>query len=158
MTDNAKSNEQEQKRPIFDIARIYNKDISLEVPNAPEVFKTLDKWTPEVKLDLDLKSEDLGENFYESTLRITVTVTNEEKVAFLCEVSQSAIVHVENIPLEQALNIIAPTFTFPYAREVISSLVNKASFPPLNLAPINFEALYIQRKQQEEAAKAEEKA
>ena len=141
----------------FEILRIYNKDISLETPNAPEIFRN--EWKPEVKLDLDTRSKAVDNGVYEVVLRLTVTAKLEDKVAFLCEVNQAGLFQISNFPeqaLDHMLNAFIPNILYPYARENISSLVVKASFPPLNLAPINFEAIYIQKKQQEQQAVAKD--
>ena len=141
----------------FEILRIYNKDISLETPNAPEIFRN--EWKPEVKLDLDTRSKAVDNGVYEVVLRLTVTAKLEDKVAFLCEVNQAGLFQISNFPeqaLDHMLNAFIPNILYTYARENISSLVVKASFPPLNLAPINFEAIYIQKKQQEQQAAAKD--
>ena len=149
----------EQLNPIFEILRIYNKDISLETPNSPHVFRS--EWKPESKIDLDIKNDNVDpeHHVYEVNLRLTVTTKNaEDKVAFLCEVNQAALVHIENLQDQQlghALNATVPSILFPYARENISSLVSKAGFPPFILQPLNFDAIYMQRLQQEAQAAQE---
>jgi preprotein translocase subunit SecB len=145
----------QSKNPEFEILRVYNKDISLETPNVPEIFQM--EWKPETKLDLDVKYKEIDaeKKVYEVVLRVTITSELGDKVAFVCEVNQAGLFHIANIPNEQLdgfLNAFIPNILFPYAREVISSLVNKATFPPLNLAPLNFDAIYMQRKQQASAA------
>lgn len=156
------ADEQKQEVPQFDIVRIYTKDVSLETPNVPEVFRS--PWKPETKVDLDVKYSliDKEENIFEVVLRVTVTTTLEdEKVAYLCEVNQAGLFHIANMPEQQlahALNSYAPSLLFPYIRETITSLVMKASFPQFILAPINFDAIFIQRMQQEQAqSQAKEK-
>ncbi|BCL71445.1 Protein-export protein secB [Vibrio nigripulchritudo MADA3029] len=146
----------------FAIQRIFLKDVSFETPNSPEIFQT--EWTPDVKLDLDTQSRELGENVYEVVLRLTVTVKNgdteNEKTAFLCEVQQGGIFTAENMEagqLAHCLGAFCPNILFPYARETISSLVVKGTFPQLNLAPVNFDALfmnYLQQQAQEGEAQA----
>ena len=151
---------EEQKAPEFSILRVYNKDISLETPNLPQIFK--EEFKPETNLDLDIKNTLIDENekIYEVVLRITVTAKMGEEVGFLCEVNQAGLFHIDNLAPEQLdgfLNAFIPGVLYPYARETISSLVNRATFPPLILAPINFDALYQQRKAKE-AADAQEAA
>lgn len=148
------------KNPEFEILRVYNKDISLETPNVPEIFQQ--EWKPETKLDLDVKYKEVDQEkkVYEVVLRITITSKLADKVAFVCEVNQAGLFHIDNIPAEQLdgfLNAFIPNILFPYARETVSSLINKATFPPLNLAPLNFDAIYMQRKQQQ-AAQANQQA
>ncbi|EPF6393767.1 protein-export chaperone SecB [Proteus mirabilis] len=148
--------EQQNQEMTFQIQRIYTKDISFEAPNAPQVFQK--EWQPEVKLDLDTSSNTLAENVYEVILRVTVTVTMEEETAFLCEVQQAGIFTVEGIEgtqLAHCLGAYCPNVLFPYARECITNLVGRGTFPQLNLAPVNFDALfmnYLQQQQQQDAA------
>ena len=148
--------EQQNQEMTFQIQRIYTKDISFEAPNAPQVFQK--EWQPEVKLDLDTSSNTLAENVYEVILRVTVTATMEEETAFLCEVQQAGIFTVEGIEgtqLAHCLGACCPNVLFPYARECITNLVGRGTFPQLNLAPVNFDALfmnYLQQQQQQDAA------
>ncbi|AUT93387.1 TPA: protein-export chaperone SecB [Proteus mirabilis] len=148
--------EQQNQEMTFQIQRIYTKDISFEAPNAPQVFQK--EWHPEVKLDLDTSSNTLAENVYEVILRVTVTATMEEETAFLCEVQQAGIFTVEGIEgtqLAHCLGAYCPNVLFPYARECITNLVGRGTFPQLNLAPVNFDALfmnYLQQQQQQDAA------
>ena len=148
--------EQQNQEMTFQIQRIYTKDISFEAPNAPQVFQK--EWQPEVKLDLDTSSNTLAENVYEVILRVTVTATMEEETAFLCEVQQAGIFTVEGIEgtqLAHCLGAYCPNVLFPYARECITNLVGRGTFPQLNLAPVNVDALfmnYLQQQQQQDAA------
>ena len=148
--------EQQNQEMTFQIQRIYTKDISFEAPNAPQVFQK--EWQPEVKLDLHTSSNTLAENVYEVILRVTVTATMEEETAFLCEVQQAGIFTVEGIEgtqLAHCLGAYCPNVLFPYARECITNLVGRGTFPQLNLAPVNFDALfmnYLQQQQQQDAA------
>ncbi|EMY0650677.1 TPA: protein-export chaperone SecB [Proteus mirabilis] len=148
--------EQQNQEMTFQIQRIYTKDISFEAPNAPQVFQK--EWHPEVKLDLDTSSNTLAENVYEVILRVTVTATMEEETAFLCEVQQAGIFTVEGIEgtqLAHCLGAYCPNVLFPYARECITNLVGRGTFPQLNLASVNFDALfmnYLQQQQQQDAA------
>ncbi|HFS0005851.1 TPA: protein-export chaperone SecB [Proteus mirabilis] len=148
--------EQQNQEMTFQIQRIYTKDISFEAPNAPQVFQK--EWQPEVKLDLDTSSNTLAENVYEVILRVTVTATMEEETAFLCEVQQAGIFTVEGIEgtqLAHCLGAYCPNVLFPYARECITNLVGRGTFPQLNLVPVNFDALfmnYLQQQQQQDAA------
>ncbi|MPW37677.1 protein-export chaperone SecB [Vibrio sp. B1Z05] len=138
----------------FTIQRIFLKDLSFEAPNSPAMFQK--EWQPDVNLDLDTKSAQLGEGVYEVVLRLTVTVKNADETAFLCEVQQGGIFTAEDMEpgqLAHCLGAFCPNILFPYARETISSLVVKGTFPQLNLAPVNFDALfmnYLQSQQQQE--------
>ena len=145
----------EQQGPQFAIQRVYTKDISFEAPNTPAIFKT--EWKPEVKLDLDTRSNKLEESVYEVVLALTVTTKVGEQTAFLCEVQQAGIFTLsdgEAVPEGQVAHMLGsfcPNILFPYARETISNLVNRATFPQLNLAPVNFDALFAQYVQQRQS-------
>lgn len=149
-----KSNEaaEQQNSPEFAIQRIYTKDVSFETPNSPEAFQL--EWKPEIKLDLDTKSNKLAENTYEVVLSVTVTATIEDKIAFLAEVQQAGIFTIGNLDeaqLGHTIGAFCPTTLFPYARETIASLVNRGSFPQFNLTPVNFDGLYASYVQQRAA-------
>lgn len=148
-----------QQNVEFSIQRIYTKDISFETPNSPDIFQV--EWKPEIKVDLDTKSKSLTENVHEVVLTLTVTATLGEKVAFLCEVHQAGIFTLGNMPesqLAHAINAFCPNILFPYAREAVSSLVTRGSFPQLNLAPVNFDAMFANFVEKQSEKKASEKA
>lgn len=133
----------------FAIQRIFVKDISFEAPNAPAIFRK--EWKPEVKLDLDTRSEKIEDNVYQVILSLTVTTTVDEETAFLCEVQQAGIFSIGQLEEAQMAHMLAafcPNILFPYAREAVSNLVNRGTFPQLNLAPVNFDALFAQYLQQ----------
>lgn len=141
--------EQSHKAMVFQIQRIYTKDISFETPNAPNIFQQ--EWQPKVKLDLDTSSSELAEHVYEVILRVTVTATITNEIAFLCEVQQAGIFSIESIEQNQmahCLGAYCPNILFPYARECITNLVSRGTFPQLNLAPVNFDALFMNYLQQ----------
>ncbi|MEW6998849.1 protein-export chaperone SecB [Colwelliaceae bacterium BS250] len=143
-------------QPQFQIQRIYTKDVSFESPAGPGIFQK--EWQPEIKLDLDTKSNKLADDTFEVTLSITVTANLGEEVAFLCEVQQAGIFTIGNMPEAQVahtLGSFCPNTLFPYAREVVASLVSRGTFPQLNLAPVNFDALfasYVQKRAAEAQA------
>ncbi len=142
----------EQAAPQFAIQRVYTKDISFETPNSPAVFQK--EWKPEIKLDLDTRSAKLADDTYEVILAVTVTATVEDQTAFLAEVQQAGIFTIGNLPeaqLAHTIGAFCPTTLFPYAREAVSSLVSRGSFPQINLAPVNFEALFASYVQQRAA-------
>ena len=150
--------EQEQEQQIeFNIQRIYTKDVSFECPNSPNIFKL--EWAPEVSMDIDTKSIKLDENVFEVVLSLTTTAKMGDDIAFLCEVQQAGIFSVgklDDAQMAHCLNAFCPNILFPYARETVSSLVTRGTFPQLNLAPVNFDALFQQAmvsKQEEENAK-----
>ena len=141
--------EQHTNDVTFQIQRIYTKDTSFEAPNSPAIFQH--EWQPEVNLDIDSSSTKLMEDLYEVVLRVTVTAKIKEDVAFLCEVQQAGAFAVSGLDSDQLAHCFGaycPNILFPYARECISSLVSRGSFPQLNLAPVNFDALYMNHLQQ----------
>lgn len=155
---NAAAEAQEGAQAQFNIQRIYTKDVSFETPNSPAIFQK--EWTPEVKLDMDTRSNKLDENVYEVVLALTVTATIGEETAFLCEIQQAgifSIAELEEMQMAHMLGAYCPNILFPYAREAVAGLVNRGTFPQLNLAPVNFDALFSQYMQQR-AAQAEQTA
>lgn len=129
--------------PYFAIERIYVKDISLECPRGLEAFKT---WAPSVNLDVNTKQVALQEGLHEVVLTVTARVKEKdsEAVYFLIEIQQAGLFRTANIgeaEQRRILATVAPSTLFPYAREAVDSLAIKAGFPPLRLAPINFDAL-----------------
>jgi preprotein translocase subunit SecB len=143
------SEQTQAQAPQFSIQRLYVKDISFETPNSPQIFTK--EWKPDVKLDLDNRSNKIEEGVYEVTLSLTVTATVEDQTAFLCEVQQAGIFVIGNMPEAQIAHMLGafcPNTLFPYARELVSNLVNRGTFPALNLAPVNFDALFAQYVQQ----------
>ncbi|CAM4221743.1 protein-export chaperone SecB [Pseudoalteromonas byunsanensis] len=158
MTDQNQNAAAEQQGAQFNIQRIYTKDVSFETPNSPAIFQK--EWTPEVKLDMDTRSEKLDNNIYEVVLALTVTATIGEETAFLCEIQQAGIFSIadlEEVQMAHMLGAFCPNILFPYARETVASLVNRGTFPQLNLAPVNFDALFAQYMQQR-AAQTEQTA
>ena len=150
----------EQPQQIeFNIQRVYVKDISFECPNSPTVFKK--DWAPEISMDIDTKSTKLEDNVYEVVLSLTTTAKVGEDVAFLCEVQQAGIFSVGELEATQmahCLNAFCPNILFPYAREAVASLVTRGTFPQLNLAPVNFDALFQQAMVSKQAETAEPEA
>lgn len=139
-----------QPDPQFALQRVYVKDASFEVPNAPKVF--LQTWKPDVNIDLNTQVTRLEDNqHFDITLSITVTAKNEGEVAFIAEVKQAGIFQVVGVPdaeLGPLLGAYCPNLLFPFAREAISDLVGKGSFPQLLLQPINFDAVYAESQRQ----------
>ncbi|QUN05958.1 protein-export chaperone SecB [Shewanella yunxiaonensis] len=149
----------EQQAPQFSIQRVYIKDVSFETPNSPAVFQK--EWTPEIKLDLDTRSAKLADDVYEVILSLTVTAQNGEEVGFLCEVQQAGIFGISGLTepqLAHSLGAFCPNVLFPYAREAVSSLVSRGTFPQLNLAPVNFDALFAQYVQSRQAQASQTEA
>lgn len=146
----AAQNEQ-QSQVQFAIQRIFTKDVSFEAPNSPAIFRK--EWKPDLKLDLNVKHEKIEDRVYEVVLTLTATNKVEEEVAFLCEVHQAGIFtigeEVQEGQLAHMLGSFCPNILFPYARECVASLVNRATFPQLNLAPVNFDAIFARHMQQQ---------
>ncbi|MEW6513700.1 MAG: protein-export chaperone SecB [Pseudomonadota bacterium] len=141
--------------PVFSIEKIYVKDLSLEVPNAPHCF--LEREQAQINLQMQTGGEAVGEGVFNVVLTLTVTAKVGEKTHFLVEAAQAGIFQIRNVPQEELEPIVAvacPNILFPYARETISDAVTRAGFPPVLLAPVNFEAIYRQRLEQQEAQQA----
>jgi len=137
----------------FAIQKIYTKDISFETPNAPQIFTQ--KWEPSLDFNLGTHVAPLDNAMYEVSLTITVTVKIADNTAYLVEVNQAGIFSVAGFSdqeISPMLGSFCPNILFPYAREVVSDLVNKGGFPQLILAPVNFDALYLQHLQQAQQA------
>lgn len=153
----AQGQAQEQQ---FVIQKLYLKDVSFESPNAPTVF-TDGEWQPEVNIQLNSSNQSLGQNAYEVDLKITVTAKQNKNTAFLVELTQAGIFTVAGFEADNLRGMLAafcPETLFPFAREAIAELVSKGGFPPLLLAPVNFNALYLQQAQQQKAAAAQDTA
>ena len=147
---------QTSDQPIFSVEKLYVRDLSIEVPNAPQCF--LERETPNIDVQLATAATRLDEGFFDVTLTVTVTAKIGEKTVFLVEVGYAGLFRIRNIPeenLEPLLAIACPNIIFPYAREVISEAVTRAGFAPVILQPVNFEAMYAARVQQEQAEQAE---
>jgi len=143
----------EQPAQQFSIQKIFIKDVSFESPNAPAVF-TEGEWKPEVNVQINTEAKTLNEGLHEVTLTVTVTAKQLEKTAFLVEVKQSGLFQMVGFDQEQMggmLGAYCPETLFPYAREAISDLVTKGGFPQMLLSPVNFNALYMQHQQQQQA-------
>lgn len=148
--------ENTEQTPVeFQIQRIYIKDVSFEAPNLPTIFHQ--EWKPQLGFELDTETVQVDEDLYEVALHMTVSTTLEDSgdTAFICEVKQAGVFTIkglEGIQLQHALASQCPTILFPYARELISSLVNRGTFPALNLSPVNFDALFVDYLERQAAA------
>ncbi len=141
MSDAAQAN-----APVFAIQRMYLKDLSLELPNAPQIF--LEQAAPSVEVQLDVGNSVLADGVHEVTVRVTVTTKINDKIAFLIEATQGGIFELRNIPADQMpllLNVVCPNISYPYLRSNVADAVQRTGFPPMHLAEINFEALYQQK-------------
>ncbi|GAB4170188.1 MAG: protein-export chaperone SecB [Rhodocyclaceae bacterium] len=141
----------ENDQPVFGIEKIYVKDLSLEIPHAPKIF--LERTQPKVEVQLHSEGQALGEGLYEVTVTVTVTAKLEERTLFLVEAGQAGVFQIRNLPeadLQPVLAIACPNILFPYVRETVSDVVTRAGFPPVLLAPVNFEALHQARMAQQQ--------
>jgi preprotein translocase subunit SecB len=138
----------ENQQPVFQIQRVYLKDMSLEQPNSPGIF--LEQEAPNMEVAVDVGVEQLADGVFESTVTVTLTAKAAGKVAFLIEGKQAGIFEARNIPADQLdplLGIGCPNIIYPYLRANIADMVTRAGFPPVHLSEINFEVFYQQRLQ-----------
>ncbi|MFQ3368194.1 MAG: preprotein translocase subunit SecB [Methylophilaceae bacterium] len=145
----------EESQPGFAIEKLYLKDVSVEVPNSPEIFTSRE--APKISVELNNETKPLADDFYEVSLQLTITSKINDQTAFVVDVVQAGIFAIKNIPdegLETVLSITCCNILFPYAREAIANLTVKAGFNPVQLQPINFEALYMQEKQKKDSKKS----
>lgn len=137
--------------PVFQLQRIYLKDASLELPNAPHIF--LDQEAPQVDVQLEVAHDSVIEGIVEVVVRTTVTAKVKDKVLFLAEAKQAGIFEMRNIPQEQVdpiLGIVCPGIVYPYLRANVADLITRTGLPPIHLAEINFESMYQQRLAQQQ--------
>ena len=151
--DNGTAPVEGQPEAQFALQRIYLKDMSFESPKAPEAFRQ--QWKPKINMELNSRNTALEGDLYEVVLSLTITASNEEdEPVYLVEIQQAGIFMVKGLDpaaMQQTLGAFCPSVLFPYAREVVDSLVIKGSFPPLMLAPVNFDAIYAETMRQREA-------
>ena len=143
---------EDQQQPSFQIEKVYVKDLSLEIPNAPQVF--VQQAEPQLEVQIDTEGTQFAEGYFEVSVSATVTAKSGERTLFLAEAVQAGIFSARNVPeqeMEPLLGIGCPTILFPYLRETISDLITRGGFPPVLLSPVSFEALYLQRAQQQQS-------
>ncbi len=142
-----------QADPVFQIQRIYLKDVSLEQPNSPALL--LDQSQPQVDIQLAVGSEQVAEGMFEATVLATVHTKIGDKTVFLVEAKQAGIFEIRNLPDEQmgqVLGMACPQILYPYLRGNVADVVQRAGFPPVHLAEINFQMLYQQQLEQQAQA------
>ena len=147
---------QQNAQPQFTMEKIYVKDLSLEIPNAPKIF--LERTNPQLDVQLHTQTELVETGVHEVVVTTTVTAKVGEKVMFLIEAKQAGIFRVSNMSggeLEQVLAVMCPNILFPYLREVVSDVAIRGGFAPVLLNPINFDAIYLQQKRQTHSASSE---
>jgi preprotein translocase subunit SecB len=148
----AAATEGQQAKPQFQLQKLYVKDVSFELPNAPQVFQ--ENGQVEIKMNIAQKVENLAEGVHEVVLTVTVTANLDDKTAYLAEVAQAGIFGIAGLNeqgLQAALNTLCPNTLFPYARRLITDLVADGGFPPLVLQPLNFDQIYAQRLKEAQA-------
>lgn len=148
----AANQQDEANKPTFNLQRVYVKDLSLEMPNAPQIF--LEQETPSVDVDINVGAARLAENIFETTVVATVTTRINDQVMYLVEATQAGIFEAANIPDDQLnplLGIVCPTMLYPYLRATVADAINRTSLPPLHLSEVNFQRLYEQRAAQAQA-------
>ena len=137
---------------VFEIRKVYTKDISLETPNSPQVFTQ--EWNPDVNVQLQTEANKLDESFFDVVLSVTVTAKLGDRTAYLVEVHQAGIFEIGAVPEEElgpVLGSVCPGILFPYAREAVSDLITRAGFQPMFLTPVNFDALYYKHVMEAQA-------
>ena len=139
----------EEQKPMFTIEKIYVKDLSLEVPHAPGIFR--EGGAPQVHVELKTQHTRVEEGMYDASVTVTVTAKVNEKIMFIVEAEQAGIFRIRHVPeteLGQVLSVGCANILFPYVRETVSDAVTRGGFPTIMLNPVNFEALYQQQLQQ----------
>lgn len=134
---------QQPTQPVFSIEKLFVKDLSIEVPNAPRIF--LEREAPQVEIQMNTSANPIDDGYFEIVVSATVTAKLGEKTVFLVEASQGGVFQIRNVPegeLEPVLGITCPNILYPYLREVISDAVGRAGFAPVLLNPVNFEAIF----------------
>ena len=142
--------------PVFQIQRVYLKDLSLEQPNSPAIL--LEQQQPNVDIQLGVEATPVVEGIYEVCVTATVQTKIQDKTVFLIEAKQAGIFEIRNVPEDQmsmVIGVACPQIVYPYLRGNVADVVNRAGFPPVHLAEINFQAMY---EQQQQAAAAQQGA
>ena len=141
--------EPQETNPVFNIQRMYLKDLSLEQPNSPAIL--LEQQQPQVDINLAISAETVAEGVYEVCVTATVTTKVQERTLFLIEAKQAGIFEIRNLPAEQMqaiLGIACPGMVYPYLRAIVSDVCTRAGFPPVLLSEVNFQAMYEAQQQQ----------
>ena len=141
----------QEQTPVFQIQRMYLKDLSLEQPNSPQIL--LEQQQPQVEINLGMAAAPVGEGIFEVTVTATVTAKVSDKTLFLVEAKQAGIFEIRNVPEEQMqgiISIVCPQMIYPYLRAIVSDVCTRAGFPPILLTEVNFQAMF--EAQQAQAA------
>lgn len=141
-----------EENPVFQIQRVYLKDLSLEQPNSPNIL--LESEQPNVDIQLGVEAAPISDGLYEISVTATVHTRINDKTVFLVEAKQAGIFEIRNIPEDQMapiMGVACPQIVYPYLRGNVADIVNRAGFPPVHLAEINFQAMYEQQQQAQSA-------
>ncbi|MBL8319067.1 MAG: protein-export chaperone SecB [Burkholderiaceae bacterium] len=141
----------QEQSPVFQIQRVYLKDLSLEQPNSPQIL--LEQQQPQVDINLALAAEGVSEGIFEVCVTATVTTKIGERTLFLVEAKQAGIFEIRHLPQEQlqgVVSVVCPQILYPYLRAIVSDVCTRAGFPPILLTEVNFQAMY--EAQQAQAA------
>ena len=145
----------QEPTPVFNIQRMYLKDLSLEQPNSPAIL--LEQQQPQVDINLAISAETVAEGMYEVAVTATVTTKVQERTLFLIEAKQAGIFEIRDLPSEQMqaiLGIACPGMVYPYLRAIVSDVCTRAGFPPVVLSEVNFQAMFEAQQQQLAAQQA----
>ena len=148
MSDQNPDNGAADASPVFQIQRLYLKDLSLEQPNSPQILG--EAIQPEVDIALAVSAEPVAEGIFEVCVTATVTAKSGERTVFLIEAKQAGIFEIRNIPqdqVQQIVGIACPSMVYPYLRAVVADVCNRAGFPPVTLAEVNFQAMFESQRQ-----------
>ena len=144
---------EQDNAPVFQIQRMYLKDLSLEQPNSPRIL--LEQTQPQVDINLGVSAEPIADGIFEVCVTATVTTNVQDKTLFLVEAKQAGIFEIRNLPQDQLqaiVGIACPQMVYPYLRAVVSDICTRAGFPPVVLAEVNLQAMYEAQQQQQSAA------
>jgi len=139
--------EQDQS-PVFQLQRMYLKDLSLEQPNSPQIL--LEQQQPQVDIQLGMQAESIADGMFEVSVTATVTTKVSDRTLFLVEAKQAGIFELRNLPSEQVqgvLGVVCPQMIYPYLRAIVSDVCTRAGFPPILLAEVNFQAMFEAQQQ-----------
>jgi preprotein translocase subunit SecB len=139
---------EQDQTPVFQLQRMYLKDLSLEQPNSPQIL--LEQQQPQVDIQLGMQAESVADGVFEVSVTATVTTKVGERVLFLVEAKQAGIFEIRNLPSEQVqgiLGVVCPQMIYPYLRAIVSDLCTRAGFPPILLAEVNFQAMFEAQQQ-----------
>jgi preprotein translocase subunit SecB len=140
----------DNQNPVFQIQRVYLKDLSLEQPNSPQIL--IEQGQPQVDINLSIGAASVSEGIFEVLVTATVTTKVNDKVLFLVEAKQAGIFEIRNLPEEQVqpiLGIACPGILYPYLRAIVSDVCTRAGFPPVLLTEVNFQAMYESQQAQQ---------